>query len=193
MIFQVIPYLDTIYSLLRVGKRYKRLKIIIPEASADYSVIFNQKELQAAGLNVNYVQENESFSYKGVLRGLHIQKKHPQGKLVRVVLGTIYDVVIDLRENSSTYAKWCGIELSSDNHKQLYIPEGFAHGFYVTSECAIVNFKVSNYWEPDGEIGIPWNDEFLKIEWNLIDGKKPIVAEKDRNYKPFIESFKTES
>lgn len=125
------------------------------------------------------------MSVKGVLRGLHVQKNFPQGKLVRVVRGRIYDVAVDTRTTSSTYGDWYGVELSADNKKQFYIPEGFAHGFYVISDIAVVCFKVSDYWHPNDEIGISWNDPELKINWPIKENEMPIIADKDLHYDPF--------
>ena len=127
---------------------------------------YNSQELLKNGLNMTFVQENQSMSVKGVLRGLHVQKNFPQGKLVRVVRGRIYDVAVDTRTTSSTYGDWYGVELSADNKKQFYIPEGFAHGFYV-------------------EIGISWNDPELKINWPIKENEMPIIADKDLHYDPF--------
>ena len=146
---------------------------------------YNSHEMLKNGLNMIFVQENQSMSGKGVLRGLHVQKNFPQGKLVRVVRGAIYDVAVDTRIDSPTYGDWCGVHLSSDNRKQFYIPEGFAHGFYVTSEIAVVCFKVSNYWHPNDEIGIPWDDSELNINWPIKENEMPIVADKDLHYDSF--------
>lgn len=132
---------------------------------------YNSQELLENGLDMTFVQENQSMSVKGVLRGLHVQKNFPQGKLVRVVRGKIYDVAVDTRTTSSTYGDWYGVELSADNKKQFYIPEGFAHGFYVISDIAVVCFKVSDYWHPNDEIGIPWNDPELKINWPIKENE----------------------
>lgn len=112
-------------------------------------------------------------------------KKFPQGKPVRVVRGVIYDVAVDTRIGSPTYGEWYGVELSSDNKKQFYIPEGFAHGFYVISNIAVVCFKVSDYWHPNDEIGIPWNDPELKINWPIKENEIPIIADKDLHYDSF--------
>ena len=139
---------------------YKRDEDLIVET-------YNSQELLENGLDMTFVQENQSMSVKGVLRGLHVQKNFPQGKLVRVVRGKIYDVAVDTRTTSSTYGDWYGVELSADNKKQFYIPEGFAHGFYVISDIAVVCFKVSDYWHPNDEIGIPWSDPELKIKWPI--------------------------
>ena len=146
---------------------------------------YNEQELIKNGLNMTFVQENQSMSVKGVLRGLHVQKNFPQGKLVRAVRGAIYDVAVDTRANSITYGNWFGVELSSDNRKQFYIPEGFAHGFYVISDIAVVCFKVSSYWHPNDEIGIPWNDPELNINWPIRENEMPIVADKDLHYDSF--------
>lgn len=146
---------------------------------------FNAQIFRNYGLNLEFVQENQSESSKGVLRGLHIQVRHPQGKLIRVIEGTIYDVAVDTRPNSATYGNWFGMEISSANKKQLYIPEGFAHGFYVLSNKATVCYKVSDYWYPDDEIGIPWNDLTLGIDWPIEESTEPIIAEKDSHYEPF--------
>ena len=147
--------------------------------------VYNRREMLRNGLNMTFVQENQSMSVNGVLRGLHVQKNFPQGKLVRVIKGTIYDVAVDTRINSSTYGSWYGVELSAENRKQFYITEGFAHGFYVISDVAEVCFKVSNYWHPNDEIGILWNDPDLKIDWPIEKFGNPTIAEKDLHYDPF--------
>lgn len=147
--------------------------------------VYNRREMLRNGLNMTFVQENQSMSVNGVLRGLHVQKNFPQGKLVRVIKGTIYDVAVDTRINSSTYGSWYGVELSAENRKQFYIPEGFAHGFYVISDVAEVCFKVSNYWHPNDKIGILWNDPDLKIDWPIEKFGNPTIAEKDLHYDPF--------
>lgn len=165
------------------------LYIINPPAykqSDDFVLeVYNRREMLRNGLNMTFVQENQSMSVNGVLRGLHVQKNFPQGKLVRVIKGTIYDVAVDTRINSSTYGSWYGVELSAENRKQFYIPEGFAHGFYVISDVAEVCFKVSNYWHLNDEIGIPWNDPDLKIDWPIEKFGNPTIAEKDLHYDPF--------
>ena len=147
-------------------------------------ITYDQSKFEIFGLNMKFVQENESLSKKGVLRGLHYQTKNSQGKLVRVVEGKIFDVAVDMRKKSKTYLKWFGIELSEDNKKQFYIPEGFAHGFYVMSEYAKVIYKVSNYWYPEYEVGIPWNDDTLNIKWPIKNKEEIIIADKDKNYIP---------
>jgi dTDP-4-dehydrorhamnose 3,5-epimerase len=129
------------------------------------------------GVSPNFVQENQSVSVKGVLRGLHTQHTNPQGKLVRVVDGSIFDVVVDIRKESPTFGQWVGIELSSTNHKQLWIPEGFAHGFVVLSESAICHYKLTDYYYPDNQITIAWNDSTINVGWpkDII----PILSDKD--------------
>ena len=129
-------------------------------------------------INIVFVQDNESKSYKGVIRGLHFQvPPFEQTKLVRCVSGNILDVAVDLRTNSKTYGKSFSIELSSENNRQLFVPKGFAHGFQVLSEIAIVSYKVDNYYNPDSDSGLIWNDKDLSIDWNL--DLKPILSKKD--------------
>ena len=146
---------------------------------------YNKNNLDKV-INVVFVQDNESKSYKGVVRGLHFQRPpFEQTKLVRCVSGKILDVVVDLRTNSKTYGKSFSIELSSENNKQLFVPKGFAHGFQVLSEIAIVNYKVDNYYNPKSDSGIIWNDKDLSIDWNL--DLKPILSVKDLKLIPFKE------
>jgi dTDP-4-dehydrorhamnose 3,5-epimerase len=133
---------------------------------------------QATGLNVSFVQDNHSRSARGVLRGLHYQIKQPQGKLVRVVRGSVYDVAVDLRRSSPTFGQWVGVELSEDNHRQLWIPPGFAHGFVVTSESADFLYKTTDYYAPAYERCIVWNDPALGIRWPLQGA--PQLSAKDQ-------------
>ena len=126
---------------------------------------------------VEFVQDNESFSTKGVLRGLHYQVQRPQGKLVRVVTGEVFDVAVDLRESSPTFGQWTGVILSSENKKQFWIPVGFAHGFLVTSNTAIVAYKATDFYSPEGERSIAWDDPDIGIEWPV--DVNPLVSEKD--------------
>ena len=142
---------------------------------------YSLRDMEEAGLTMNFVQDNQSCSSKGVLRGLHFQKQFPQGKLVRVIKGSVFDVAIDLRSNSETYGKWFGIELTEDNKKQFYIPEGFAHGFYVKSESAIFAYKCTDYYHPEDESGIYWNDPTINIDWkNIINNDEVILSDKDK-------------
>ena len=165
---------------MKINKTFiKDLLIIEPQLFKDdrgfFYESYNKNNLDK---NIVFVQDNESKSYKGVVRGLHFQRPpFEQAKLVRCVSGKILDVAVDLRTNSKTYGKYFSVELSSENNKQLFIPKGFAHGFQVLSETAIVNYKVDNYYNPKSDSGLIWNDEDLLIKWNL--DIKPILSEKD--------------
>lgn len=139
---------------------------------------FNQRDFQqATGLDVNFVQDNHSKSSHGVLRGMHYQIQHPQGKLVRVTMGTVYDVAVDLRRSSPNFGKWVGIELSAYNKRQMWIPPGFAHGFMVTSESAEFLYKTTDYWHPEHERSLLWSDPAIGIEWP--SSVEPKLAAKD--------------
>jgi dTDP-4-dehydrorhamnose 3,5-epimerase len=141
---------------------------------------FNQKAFnEATGLSLNFVQDNHSRSTKGVLRGLHYQIQQPQGKLVRVVRGAVFDVAVDIRKGSVTFGKWVGMELSQDNHKQLWIPAGFAHGFLVTSDSAEFLYKTTDYYAPEHERCIAWNDPAIGIDWPLTT-TQPSLSAKDQ-------------
>ena len=140
---------------------------------------FNQKSFcEVSGLDVNFVQDNHSCSAKHVLRGLHYQIQNPQGKLVRVVAGEVFDVAVDIRKSSPNFGKWVGIKLSAENKKQLWVPEGFAHGFVVLSDCAEFLYKTTDYYYPQYERSILWNDPTIGIEWPF-EGT-PILAAKDQ-------------
>lgn len=140
---------------------------------------FNQRQFeQAIGRQVTFVQDNHSKSVRNVLRGLHYQIQHPQGKLVRVAQGEVFDVAVDIRKSSPTFGKWVGVVLSAENKKQLWVPEGFAHGFLVLSETAEFLYKTTDYWYPEYERSIIWNDSSLAIDWP-IKGKTPVLAHKD--------------
>lgn len=147
---------------------------------------YNQKDMHEAGLDMAFVQDNQSMSKKGVLRGLHYQKNYPQGKLVRVIRGAVFDVAVDLRKDSPTFTKWYGVELSAENKKQFYIPEGFAHGFLVLSDEAEFCYKVTDFWHPDDEGGIIWNDPTINVDWPPCC--KPVLSEKDMKL-PFLKDF----
>ena len=133
----------------------------------------------ATGLNVEFVQDNHSFSRQWTLRGLHYQLEKTQGKLVRVVSGAVFDVAVDIRKESPTYGKWVGVELSAQNHKQLWIPPGLAHGFLVLSETAEFLYKTTDYYHPQSEACLAWNDSTLAIAWPLPDGVPPNMNAKD--------------
>jgi dTDP-4-dehydrorhamnose 3,5-epimerase len=140
---------------------------------------WNRRAFAEAGLDVDFVQDNQSRSSRGILRGLHYQTECVQGKLVRVTSGTVFDVVVDLRKSSPSFGKWFGIELSADRHNMLWMPPGCAHGFYVLSESADFLYKTTDYYHPESEISLRWNDPHLDIEWPLIDGEAPSLSEKD--------------
>jgi dTDP-4-dehydrorhamnose 3,5-epimerase len=151
---------------------------------------FNEDEFsKAVGKKVTFVQDNHSLSKKGVLRGLHYQLQQTQGKLVRVISGAVFDVAVDLRMSSTTFGKWVGVELSADNKKQLWIPEGFAHGFLVLSDHAEFLYKTTDYWHAPSEQCLIWNDNFLKIKWpNMIQA--PLINSKDLAGLPWESSLK---
>jgi dTDP-4-dehydrorhamnose 3,5-epimerase len=136
-------------------------------------------EFARAGLPVNFVQDNQSKSRKGVLRGLHFQKKNPQGKLVRVIFGEVFDVAVDLRSGSTTFGKWYGVTLSAENKKQFYVPEGFAHGFLVLSETAEFVYKCTRFYDPDDEGGLAWDDPDVGIKWPIVK-LDILLSERDR-------------
>ena len=151
------------------------LYIIEPTVHGDargyFMETYNQKDMQDLGLNMKFVQDNPSMSTKGVLRGLHFQKEFPQGKLVRVIKGAVFDVAVDLRSDSKTYGKWFGVELTEENKKQFYISEGFAHGFLVLSDTAEFCYKVTDFYRPGDEGGLAWNDPEIGIEWPELEGE----------------------
>ena len=142
---------------------------------------YNEEEFSEEGLSAKFVQDNEAFSRKGVLRGFHVNRNHPQGKLIRVLDGEIFDVAIDLRINSPTYKKWYGVNLSDENRKQLYIPEGFGHGYLALTDARIL-FKVTTHWIAGDEIGFAWNSEEFNIDWPI---NNPIQNESDKSSPDF--------
>lgn len=142
-----------------------------------------QKFIDKTGINLNFVQDNHSLSKQNVLRGLHYQIIQPQGKLVRAVVGSIFDVAVDIRKSSSTFGQWVGYELSAENKRQLWIPPGFAHGFVVLCEVAEVLYKTTEYYNPQGDRCILWNDSDLAIDWHI--SPEPILSAKDQAGKPF--------
>lgn len=153
------------------------LYIIEPTVHGDnrgyFMETYNQNDMHEAGLDMVCVQDNQSSSTKGVLRGLHFQKEFPQGKLVRVIKGSVFDVAVDLRAGSKTYGKWFGVELTEENKKQFYISEGFAHGFLVLSDEAEFCYKVTDFYHPGDEGGLAWNDPSIGIEWPQLVGEYP--------------------
>ncbi|MBQ8796834.1 MAG: dTDP-4-dehydrorhamnose 3,5-epimerase [Oscillospiraceae bacterium] len=187
----------------------KGLYIIEPQVFGDargyFMETYSQRDMENAGLNMVFVQDNQSMSVKGVLRGLHFQKQHPQGKLVRVIKGRVFDVAVDLRAGSETYGKWYGVELTEENKKQFYISEGFAHGFLVLSETAEFCYKCTDFYHPGDEGGLPWNDPAIGIDWPeltgkyagnasaegyaLADGTPLNLSEKDQNWQELSKTF----
>jgi dTDP-4-dehydrorhamnose 3,5-epimerase len=139
---------------------------------------FRASYFQDLGLSVEFIQDNQSRSSRGTLRGLHFQHQFPQGKLVRVIQGEVFDVAVDLRKSSATFGQWVGEILSSKNHKQLWIPPGFAHGFYVLSECADLCYKCTDYYHPEDDYSLLWNDPDVSIEWPLLSSE-PLLSGKD--------------
>ena len=141
---------------------------------------YNKNDFFEAGLTMEFVQDNESQSKKGVLRGLHFQTKHAQGKLVRVTEGQVFDVAVDLRKGSPTFGKWEGVILTDENKKQFYVPQGFAHGFLVLSDVAVFNYKCTDYYAPKYDSGVLWNDEDIAIEWPLEGIEEIFLSDKDK-------------
>ena len=186
------------------------LAVITPTVHGDdrgyFMETFNQRDMMEAGFSINFVQDNQSSSTKGVLRGLHFQKHYPQVKLVRAVRGDVFDVAVDLRSDSKTYGKWYGVELTAENKKQFLIPQGFAHGFLVLSDVAEFCYKVNDFWHPNDEGGMAWNDPEIGIKWphlkgeypgspdasgyTLDDGTKLNMAERDQEWKGLKDTFK---
>ena len=167
-----------------IETKIKDLYIIEPTVFGDnrgyFMETYNYDEFKQAGLDMVFVQDNQSKSKKGVLRGLHFQKEYSQGKLVRVLSGEVFDVAVDLRKSSETYGEWQGVLLSKENKKQFYVPEGFAHGFLVTSDAAEFVYKCTNLYHPEFEGSIAWNDPDIGIEWPLENIEEVLLSEKDK-------------
>jgi len=162
----------------------KGLCLITPKVFGDergyFMETYNEMEMKEEGIDITFVQDNQSMSSRGVLRGLHFQKKHPQTKLVRVIKGAVYDVAVDLRCGSSTYGRYYGVILTEDNKKQFLIPKGFAHGFLVLSDEAEFCYKCDEFYHPEDEGGIMWNDKDLGIKWPIEGIDKLIISPKDK-------------
>lgn len=154
---------------------------------------YSKRDFEEAGLTMNFVQDNESKSKKGVLRGLHFQTKHTQGKLVRVVEGEVFDVAIDLREGSPTFGKWEGVILTAENKRQFYVPEGFAHGFLVLSDTVTFQYKCTDYYAPEYDGGVLWNDPDIGIEWPLEGIEEVLLSDKDKNQQTLKEFMSKEN
>lgn len=185
------------------------LKVITPTVFGDergyFMETYNYNDYKEAGIDMGFVQDNQSSSKKGVLRGLHFQKQYPQGKLVRVIKGNVFDVAVDLRKGSKTYGQWYGVELTEENKKQFYISEGFAHGFLVLSDVAEFCYKVTDFYHPGDEGGLAWNDPKIGIKWpqligeyqgtasskgyHLEDGTKLNLSEKDEKWMGLKDTF----
>lgn len=168
------------------------VKIIEPKVFGDergfFLETFRDSWFRENVADVTFVQDNHSKSARGILRGLHYQLVQPQGKLVRVTAGEVYDVVVDMRSNSSTFGQWEGVWLSAENKRQLWVPAGFAHGFYVTSESAEFVYKCTDYYQPAQERSLLWNDPALSIRWPLGEGETPLLSAKDEAGKLFSEA-----
>lgn len=166
----------------------KDLVIIEPKVFGDergyFYEAYNKNTFRELGLDYDFVQDNQSFSRKGVLRGLHFQKNYPQAKLVRVIEGEVFDVAVDLRKDSPTYGKWYGVVLSGENKKMFMIPRGFAHGFLVLSETAIFSYKCDDFYHPNDEGGIIYNDPTIGVEWPKLDCEF-VLSEKDKKHDKF--------
>ena len=186
------------------------LYVIEPAVYGDergyFTETYNSNDMKEAGIDRLFVQDNQSGSVKGVLRGLHYQKEHPQAKLVRVISGAVFDVAVDLRQHSTTFGKWYGITLSAENRKQFLIPEGFAHGFLVLTDSAQFCYKCTDFYHPGDEGGLAWNDPAIGVAWpgvtgtydgtasaagwHLEDGSPLVLSEKDQKWGPLSETFR---
>lgn len=164
------------------------LCVITPAVHGDsrgyFMETYNENDMKEAGLDIKFVQDNQSASTKGVLRGLHRQLNFPQTKLVRVIVGSVYDVAVDLRDGSETYGKWYGIELTAENKKQFLIPRGFAHGFLVLSDYAEFCYKCDDFFHPNDEAGVAYNDPTINVKWPIPDDMEIKLSEKDKAWKP---------
>ena len=173
-----------------IKTKLKGAYIIEPAVFGDsrgyFMETYNYRDFKEAGLDMEFVQDNQSASSKGVLRGLHFQTRHPQGKLVRVISGSVFDVAVDIIPGSETFGEWIGVELSADNKRQLYVPEGFAHGFLVLSDHAEFAYKCTDFYDPTGEGGLMWNDPDIGIDWPDV-GCDVRLSEKDKKNMSFYE------
>lgn len=164
---------------------------IFGDARGYFAETYSEKDFFDAGLTMRFVQDNQSASKGGVLRGLHWQTRHPQGKLVRALEGEVYDVAVDLRNGSGTFGKYYGVVLDSQRNNMFYIPEGFAHGFYVVSDFAVFTYKCTDFYHPEDEAGLMWNDSTINIDWKSICGDvSPLLSEKDSKHPAFDTSRK---
>ena len=162
------------------------LCVITPAVHGDargyFMETYSERDMREAGIDVRFVQDNQSMSVRGVLRGLHFQRQYPQTKLVRVVRGAVFDVAVDLRAKSETYGKWYGVTLSAENKKQFLIPKGFAHGFLVLSDEAEFCYKCDDFYHPNDEGGLIWNDPDINVQWPIPEGMELIFSDKDQKW-----------
>lgn len=182
--------IDFTNCILKDGTEIQGLYEIQPKVFGDsrgyFLETYSERDFFAAGLTMRFVQDNLSKSTKGVLRGLHFQTRHPQGKLVRTIEGKVFDVAVDLRKESATFGKYYGVILDSEKHNMFYIPEGFAHGFYVLSEEAIFTYKCTDFYDPKAEGGIMWNDPNIGIDWKAVSPDiSPVLSDKDKIHPAF--------
>jgi dTDP-4-dehydrorhamnose 3,5-epimerase len=163
--------------------------LIIPDVYGDergfFMEVFQSRKFNEAGISAPFVQDNHSRSKQGVLRGLHYQINQSQGKLVRTIVGEIFDVAVDLRKSSPTFGEWVGTHLSEDNKYQLWIPPGFAHGFFVLSDWGEVLYKTTDFYAPEFERTLLWNDPDIGVQWPFLNGQSPVLSSKDKNGRPF--------
>ncbi len=166
--------------------------VITPRVFGDERGFFleswNAETFRDEGFDLHFVQDNHSRSARGILRGLHYQTRHSQGKLVRVTQGSVFDVAVDLRRDSPTLGQWFGMTLDAEKQQMLWVPPGFAHGFYVTSEYADFQYKCTDRYDPEAEVSIAWNDPTIGIDWPLVDGQEPRLSDKDANGLAFTEA-----
>ena len=169
----------------RIDTRMPGVAVLEPRVYSDHRGFFmetyNRRMMADLGIDTDWVQDNHSRSARGVLRGLHYQLRQPQAKLVRVTAGRVWDVVVDIRRSSETFGRWEGFELDADSKRMLFAPEGYAHGFLVLSEVAEFQYKCSDFYAPEHERGVTWDDPDLAIAWPL-DGLEPILSDRDRNW-----------
>jgi dTDP-4-dehydrorhamnose 3,5-epimerase len=161
---------------------------VFPDARGFFMETYHARKLAELGIAAQFVQDNHSRSQRGTLRGLHYQIRQPQGKLLRVVNGEIFDVAVDLRRRSPFFGQWTGAILSADNKRQLWVPPGFAHGFYALSETVDLIYKVTDYYAPEWDRTLLWNDPQINIAWPLIDGQPPVLSPKDLQGRPFAQA-----
>ena len=176
----------TVEECVADGMVIEGLKVITPQVFGGnrgyFMETYNYNDFKEAGIDQVFVQDNQSASRKGVLRGLHFQKAFPQDKLVRAVRGAVFDVVVDLREGSKTFGKWYGVYLSEENKKQFFVPKNFAHGFLVLSDYAEFCYKCTDFYHPNDEGGLLWNDPEIGIQWPIPEGMELVILERDQNW-----------